>query len=87
LEEEEMNGWGPTIVAGAITLLGWAFTYGTLTQSLRNTIDRVDDVERNLEKHKDNVWPRVGMAEQDIAKIKGHLGINGSTHRGKGHHV
>jgi membrane protein implicated in regulation of membrane protease activity len=82
-----MDGWGPTIVAGAITLLGWAFTYGTLTQSLRNTIERVENVEEDLDKHKDQIWPRVGKAEENIAKINGHLGINGSAYRGKGHHV
>lgn len=82
-----MNPWMPTLVTGVLVLLGVVVNYAILGERVRVNAENHTALKLELDNHKEAIWPVVTNQGQDIAKIKGHLGINGDFSRSKGHHV
>jgi hypothetical protein len=80
-----MDKWAPTIVTVVVMLLGWAFTWGTLTQALKNTAEKTDKNGSDLSKHKDEIWPRVTDLEADVAVLNDRSGVTNPHSRPRGH--
>jgi gas vesicle protein len=40
---------------------------------------RVDENRKDMDSHKEAVWPRVGTLERNVERIKGKLGMNGGV--------
>lgn len=74
-----MEKWAPTFVTALLTLIGWAFTYGTLVQAMKNTKEKVDKTASDLDEHKKEVWPRVTGLESDVAVLNHDAGIFGNA--------
>jgi hypothetical protein len=70
-----MEQYLPAIVTGVIAGLGWAISYGTLRQSVRNNTEAIKD----LDAEQDNQWKYIHDTREQVAKVKGRLGINGDS--------
>lgn len=73
-----MPAWVATLVVAGITLVGnaliTAYFFGSLAQ-------RVKNVEQIVEKHdvdERQQWEHIGELRENVAKVKGKLGINGA---------
>jgi hypothetical protein len=81
-----MNPWEPHLVTGLIVICGVIANYAILGERVRTNAENTAKLDAEFTAHKDSIWPVVTMQGQDIAKVKGHLGINGDYQRGGGHH-
>ncbi len=79
-----MDKWAPTIVTVIVMLLGWAFTWGTLTQAQKNTADKANKNESDLDLHKKEIWPRVTDLEADVAVLNDRCGVTNPNSRPRG---
>lgn len=80
-----MEKWAPTIVTALFVLVGYVWYGGRFSRTLEAVAEMAKETKTDLKEHKEIIWPAVNRNGEDIAKIKGHLGINGEFR--KGHHV
>lgn len=76
-----MGIWAPVLATLAINAFGVAFFYGVSWQKVKSHGDALkwigDKFDKVDEEQKDQ-WAHIGETREDVAKIKGALGINGA---------